>query len=211
VNVELLRGIRVRTPRLELRLPSQTDIEDLYRVAEAGIHPPGEMPFFFAWTDNLEHDNFVAYHWAALREWQPALWECHFVTFADGRVIGTQNIGAKNFSEDREVNTGSWLGMPFQRQGYGFEQRAAVLEFAFGGLGAQTATSGALEHNVASQRISDKLGYRRSGTTEAAPRGEPVIQFDYRLERDEWRCPIDVRIEALEPALALFGAAPQPG
>ena len=65
--------------------------------------------------------------------------------------------------------TGSWLGASFQGHGYGTEQRAAVLELAFRGLGANAAISGALEHNIASQRVSTKLGYRQTGTSERSP------------------------------------------
>jgi RimJ/RimL family protein N-acetyltransferase len=163
------------------------------------------MPFFVPWTDTLNEDDFVAYHRDARESWTPGLWRCNFVTFLEGRAIGTQGIEAKDFAETRTVETGSWLGEEFQRRGYGFEQRAAVLEFAFRGLGADVATSGALVHNVASQRISEKLGYRTTGTREIAPRGEPVLHYDYRMERDEWRCPIPVELEGLEPALLLFG------
>jgi RimJ/RimL family protein N-acetyltransferase len=197
--------VRLRTPRLELRLPSDDELLELYRVAEAGIHPPEEMPFFVPWTDTLNEDDFVAFHRAARDDWSPAAWTCNLVTFVDGRPIGTQDISAKDFATTREVGTGSWLGEAFQRQGYGFEQRAAVLELAFRGLEARSAISGALVHNVASQRISDKLGYRMTGTRAVAPRGEPVIHYDYRIDRDDWRCPIPVAIEGLDPALPLFG------
>jgi len=40
-----------------------------------------------------------------------------------------------------------------------------------------------------------------------SPRGEPIQHYDYRLDREDWRCPIDVEIEGLEPALPLFGAS----
>jgi RimJ/RimL family protein N-acetyltransferase len=205
MKLEPLWNVRVRTPRLELRLPTEDEILELYRVAEAGIHPPEEMPFFIPWTDTLNEADFVAYHRDFRETWSHERWRCNFVTFLEGRAIGTQGIEAENFAEDRTVETGSWLGEEFQRRGYGFEQRAAVLELAFRGLEAQAATSGALVHNVASQRISEKLGYRVTGTREIAPRGEPVLHYDYRIERDEWRCPIPVEIEGLEPALPLFG------
>ena len=81
-----------------------------------------------------------------------------------------------------------------------------MLEFAFRGLSAQAATSGALIHNVASQRISEKLGYRHVGTSELAPRGDPVAHYDYRLERDDWRSPIEVELTGVESVLPLFGA-----
>lgn len=200
-----LFGLRLRTPRLELRLPTDDELVDLYGVAEAGVHPPDEMPFAVPWTDTLEREAFVSFHREARASWSPQRWTCLLGAFLDGRIIGVQAIEATDFAFDREVETGSWLGEEFQRRGYGFEQRAAVLELAFAGLGARAARSGAIVHNVASQRISEKLGYRHTGTRDIAPRGEPVPHFDYRLERDEWHCPIPVEIVGLEPALPLFG------
>jgi RimJ/RimL family protein N-acetyltransferase len=205
-DISALWEIRIRTPRLELRLPNEDELEELYRVAENGIHPPEEMPFGEAWTDNLNHDDFVAHHHACWHEWSPERWRCNFVTFLDGRVIGTQGMEGEHFRRDRTVQTGSWLGAEFQGSGYGTEQRAAILEFAFRGLGARVAISGALIHNVASQRVSEKIGYTVTGVSELAPRGEPIPHYDYRLERDEWRCPIPVELEGFEASLPLFDA-----
>jgi RimJ/RimL family protein N-acetyltransferase len=208
VNLEPLWHIRLRTPRLELRLPNEEELYELYRVAAAGIHPPEEMPFAIAWTDELTDESFTDYHRGVWADWTPDRWLCNFVTFLAGRPIGTQGIGSEDFVQGRTVNTGSWLGQAFQRHGYGTEQRAAVLEFAFRGLGAERARTGALEGNVASMRVSQKLGYRRVGGDYKAPRGETVWHTDYELSREEWRCAIEVRIEGLEPALPLFGAKP---
>jgi RimJ/RimL family protein N-acetyltransferase len=199
--------IRLRTPRLELRLPTVDELEELYRVAEAGIHPPEAMPFGVAWTDDLQHDTFIDFHKSWWREWSPTKWECNYVTFLDGRAIGTQGIGAADFPRGQVVHTGSWLGAPFQNKGYGTEQRAAVLEFAFRRLAARAAVSGALIDNIASQRVSKKLGYRLTGVSEYAPRGVAIPHYEYELGRDEWRCPFRVEIEGAEEALALFGAA----
>jgi RimJ/RimL family protein N-acetyltransferase len=205
MDVSALWNIRVRTPRLELRLPSGDELEEFFEVAAAGIHPPDDMPFAFAWTDTLEHDAFVEFHRTWWRDWAPERWGCHFVTFLDGCVIGTQAVEARDFPRERTVGTGSWLGRAFQAKGYGTEQRAAVLEFAFRGLGANVAITGAVVTNRASQRISEKLGYMVTGMSEVSPRGEPIPHYDYRLERADWRCPIPVEIEGLEPALPLFG------
>jgi RimJ/RimL family protein N-acetyltransferase len=82
-----------------------------------------------------------------------------------------------------------------------------VLELAFAHLGARVAVSGSNVHNLSSQRVSEKLGYRVTGTRTIAPRGEPVEHFDYRLERDEWASPRPrSRSKAWRPALPLFGA-----
>jgi RimJ/RimL family protein N-acetyltransferase len=207
VNVEPLWDIRVRTRRLELRLPTEEELVELFRVAEGGIHPPEEMPFLVPWTDDLRLDAFTEFHRGTWAAWRPEKWSLNLITFLDGKPIGSQGVEAANYADKREVVTGSWLGAPYQGRGLGTEQRAAVLELGFAGLGAAVALSGSLVHNVASQRVSEKLGYRMTGTRTVAPRGEPVEHLDYRLERGEWRCPIEVEIEGLDTALPLFGAA----
>jgi RimJ/RimL family protein N-acetyltransferase len=113
---------------------------------------------------------------------------------------------AEGFPSRREVDTGSWLGKAFQGQGLGTEMRAAMLELSFRGLGARAASSGSIFGNESSKRVSEKLGYRIVGTSTLAPRGEPVEKYDFRIEREEWRCPFDVTLEGVEPCLPLFGA-----
>jgi RimJ/RimL family protein N-acetyltransferase len=206
MNVEALWQLRVRTERLELRLPTDDELVELFRVAEDGIHPPEEMPFLVPWTDDLRLDAFVDFHRAAWESWRPQQWSLNLVTFLEGRPIGSQTIEAHDFSAKREFETGSWLGAPHQGQGLGTEQRAAVLELGFRGLGAHAAVSGSIVHNISSQRVSEKLGYRVTGTRKIAPRGEPVDHYDYRLERAEWRCPIPVELDGLTASLPLFGA-----
>ena len=206
MNLEPLWELRVRTPRLELRLAGEEELVDLFRVAEGGIHPPDQMPFYVPWTDSLDLDDFLAFHRAAWTEWRPEKWSLNLIAFLDGRPIGSQGAAATDFATTREIETGSWLGAPFQDRGLGTEQRAAVLELAFSGLGAEAAVSGSFSHNVKSQRVSEKLGYRVTGTRTMQSRGEPVQHYDYRLERGSWRSPVEVEIAGLEPALPLFGA-----
>jgi RimJ/RimL family protein N-acetyltransferase len=207
VNVEPLRSLRLRTPRLELRLPSPDELRELFRVAEAGIHPPEEMPFGRAWTDDLELERFLDFHEGALRAWRPESWDFNLVTFLDGRPIGSQGLHGRSFGLAREVGSGSWLGQPYQGRGLGTEQRAAVLELAFAGLGARAAHSGALVHNLPSQRVSEKLGYRFTYEDTLSPRGEPIAHRNYRLARADWRTPVAVEVEGLEPCLRLFGVS----
>jgi RimJ/RimL family protein N-acetyltransferase len=207
VNLEPLWGIRLRTPRLELRLPTEDELVELFRVAEGGIHPPGEMPFYVPWTDDMSLAAFLEFHRGCWDSWQPERWSLNLIAFLDGKPIGTQGAEAAGFAAKREVQTGSWLGERHQGKGLGTEQRAAVLEFAFAGLGADAAVSGSFVHNVKSQRVSEKLGYRQTGTRMLESRGQPVEHYDYRLERRDWTSPIPVEIEGVEPALQLFGAA----
>jgi RimJ/RimL family protein N-acetyltransferase len=199
----------LRTPRLELRLGNREELAALARLAQEGIHPPEEMPFAVAWTDRSDEEgfveSFVEFHEAALRDWRPEKWALNLLVFFEALPAGSQTIGAEDFVSTRTVGTGSWLGKRFQRRGLGTEMRAAVLELAFGELGAEAATSGAIVGNEASKRVSEKLGYTSTGTSTVSPRGEPLTHFDLRIERDAWASPVPVEIAGLGGCLALFG------
>ena len=207
-----LLGLRLRTPRLELRLPDADELVELAGVAERGVHGLDEMPFAVPWTDAIGTldfvDEFVAFHEGARERWGPDDWSLLLAVWAAGRLAGSQELSAEEFARRRTVATGSWLGLEFQRRGYGIEMRAAVLELAFRGLGAEAARSGALDGNVASSRVSERLGYAPVGEAFQSPRGKPVREQRYELTRDRWestpRPPVE--IEGLEPCLALFGA-----
>jgi RimJ/RimL family protein N-acetyltransferase len=209
LNVAPLYDLRLRTPRLEMRLGTREELVALGRLAQEGIHPPDEMPFAVAWTDRSGEEgfveSFVEFHEAALRDWAPEQWTLNLLVFAGGRPAGSQSIGAESFASSRAVGTGSWLGKRFQRQGLGTEMRAAVLELAFAELGAETATSGAIIGNEASERVSEKIGDPFTGTSTVSPRGEPVLHYDLRIDRDAWRCPVPVEIVEVGGCLPLFG------
>jgi hypothetical protein len=46
-----LAGLRLHTPRLELRWPTLADLDELATLAAAGVHDPHVQPFSAAWTD----------------------------------------------------------------------------------------------------------------------------------------------------------------
>jgi RimJ/RimL family protein N-acetyltransferase len=208
-DVTPLHGLRLRTPRLELRLGSHEELVELARLAERGVHPPEEMPFAIAWTDRIGEPDFVeitvAWHEEHLASWTPNDWTLNLLVWEAGELVGTQGMLAERFAEQPVVNTGSWLGREHQRRGIGTEMRAAVLELAFRGLGARRAESSWLEGNEASRRVSAKLGYVAVSERTQSPRGTPVADHVVAVERDAWRCPVEVEIGGLGPCLPLFG------
>jgi RimJ/RimL family protein N-acetyltransferase len=210
IDLAPLRGLTLRTPRLELRLGTPADVAALGKLARRGIHPPDEMPFAVAWSDRILEpsfaEEFAAYHAAGLSSWTTESWRLDLLTWEGAELVGTQGLLAEHFSAERVVSTGSWLGQAFQGRGIGTEMRTAVLELAFRGLGARAAKSGWLEGNLASARVAEKLGYTQTGVSEISPRGEVVPHHDMRLERVDWVPAVRVEIVGLEPALALFGA-----
>jgi RimJ/RimL family protein N-acetyltransferase/ribosomal protein S18 acetylase RimI-like enzyme len=205
-----LTRLVLRTPRLELRLGTRAELRALAEVAAGGIHPPDEMPFQVPWTDRAGEpafdDEFVAFHEGNLARWDPDDWHYEPIAFLEGEPVGVQALRAVRFAGRRAADSGSWLGAPWQGRGLGTEMRAAILALAFDGLGAEVARSGALDGNPASLGVSRKLGYVEVGVSSVAPRGVPVPHTDLELHRDDWRPPVDVRIEGLDRVRELFGA-----
>jgi len=206
-----LTRLRLRTPRLDLRLPTVAELRTLAQVARAGIHDPAEMPFEVPWTDRAgEHgfeDDFVRFHRAALDAWRPGRWVLNLVAFADGLPIGSQSLEANRFAETRAVRTGSWLGHAHQGAGLGTEMRAAVLQFAFGTLGATLARSGAVVGNAQSLGVARKLGYADVDMSSVSPRGTAVAHHNLELTNSAFRSPVPVEIAGADDLLGLFGAA----
>ena len=209
MDISPLFELRLRTPRLELRLPTHEELVELREVARSGIHPPDEMPFAVAWTDEPYSEEWVvAFHEEQRAAWRPDSWDLELGVWSDRELMGVQAMYGKDFALSRTVGTGSWLGQRFQGRGIGTEMRVAMLELAFRGLGADVARSGAVEANPASLRVSEKLGYRETGRGTVSPRGVEVAHDDLELRREDWRPPLPVEIEGLGTCLPLFGVSP---
>ncbi|HEX7082583.1 MAG TPA: GNAT family N-acetyltransferase [Gaiellaceae bacterium] len=208
--VDPLTALRLRTPRLELRLGTRAELRALAEVARGGVHPPDEMPFQVPWTDGVDDPDFVerflAFHESHVAAWSPEAWHWEAVVFHEGRPIGVQALRAADFAGTRTVDSGSWLGLPWQGRGLGTEMRTAALALAFDGLGARLARSGALLGNEKSLAVSRKLGYREVGVSEVRPRGKPVPHHDLEILPGEVRPVCEVRIEGLEQVRERFGA-----
>jgi RimJ/RimL family protein N-acetyltransferase len=210
-----LFDLRLRTERLELRLPTDDDIGALVEAIDAGVHDPATMPFNIPWTDAepVARRRSAAQHWWGQRaSWQPDDWKLGLAVVVDGRPVGVQDLFATGFPVLRQFHTGSWLTRSVQGRGIGREMRAAVLHLGFAGLGAEAALSCAFADNPASLAVSRALGYEENGRGRAAPRGEVREQVSFRLTREAWAATprIDVEVEGLDGCLDLFGLAPPP-
>ncbi|MEU1179853.1 GNAT family protein [Streptomyces sp. NPDC005820] len=208
-----LSGITVRTPLVELRWPTPQDLDALAALGAEGVHAPGFMPFFSQWTDGdpaTVARRVLQRHWKAMADWSPEDWTLYLVVVHDGEVVGSQSLGARDFTVTREVLLTSWLGLRHQGLGLGGHARAAVLELAFAGLGAQDAFSVVRRGNTASQAVCRKFGFTHDGTQINAVRGQRAVSDRYRLRRADWEAAraIPAELGELEPALGMFGAGP---
>ena len=208
-----LSGLRLRTPRLELRLPTLAELDELASLAAEGVHDPGVQPFMTAWTDAPPGErarSVVQFHLSQWGAWSPQEWTLNLVADLGGVIVGTQGVSGRDFAELREVSTGSWLGQRYQGQGLGTEMRAAVLCLAFSGLGAECATSKAFTGNAASLGVSRTLGYLPDGIQRQVIRGRPAVLQRVRLDRAAWqtRPGVPAEITGLAPCLPSFGLPP---
>ena len=208
-----LFDLRVRTPRLELRYPTEDDLLAMVDLVRHGIHDPAFMPFSMPWTDipspQLER-NALQFWWRQRAEWKVDDWGCGLVVVVDGEVVGVQDMFAKEFPKKKVAETGSWLGLAHQGKGIGKEMRAAILHLAFEGLGARWMETFAYTDNAPSLGVTERLGYAPNGIEMDLRRGEPAELARFRMTREAWEANRrrDIRIEGLEQCRDMF-ALPQ--
>jgi RimJ/RimL family protein N-acetyltransferase len=207
-----LFGLRVVTPRVELRYPDDDIVADLAALTAKGVHDPATMPFMIPWTDApVEHlpRNSAQFFWRNRATWTTDEWHCTLAVLVDGEPLGVQDVFAKHFASLRTFETGSWLGRAHQSKGVGKEMRAAALHLGFAGLGANVAITGAWHDNAASLGVTRSLGYVPNGEEILLRRDKPDVMLHFRMARADWeaRRRDDITIEGLEPCLGLFGIA----
>ncbi|MGW7582549.1 GNAT family N-acetyltransferase [Kitasatospora sp. NPDC054768] len=194
-----LRGLRVTSPRLELRLPTEDELAEVADVAARGVHLPQDRPFLTPWgelplAERARH--VMQSHWARLGRWSAQHWALDLVAFHEGRPVGIQDMRAEEFGVRREIVSGSWLGLEHQGKGLGTEMRAAMLHLAFAELGARSATSLSFADNHSSLAVSRRLGYRGDGIDRDVLDGRVVVSERLRLSPEAWaehaRTPVSV-------------------
>lgn len=202
-------ALRIRTPRLELRYPGDDELVALAHLAAEGIHDPAAMPFNVPWTRAEPEDlrrGVLQHAWGRRASLACDDWSLPFAVYVDGEPVGVQDVFAKHFSIRRTVETGSWLAQRAQGRGIGTEMRAAVLHFAFAGLGAEEAFSGSFVDNPASAAVSRHNGYAANGEEILAREGEAARMQHWVLTRAMWtpQRRDDIAIDGLDACLPLL-------
>src|SRR5262249_53326179 len=76
-----LFDLRIRTPRLELRVPDDGDLIDLATLAALGVHADSFMPFNVPWTDEpspKRERDLMQWQWRNRSECSPVCWRLAF-------------------------------------------------------------------------------------------------------------------------------------
>ena len=192
-------GLRVRTGRLELRLPRCTD---LVTLTPASYHAGPDTRVGVTFTPSELLTRELA---RSIAEWSVDRWTLIFGAFkADGRAVGIQCVSAEEFPSSHTFTTPVWVAPSKRGLGYATEMREAVLFLMFNHLRAVTALASPQPDNIASIAISLGLGYASS------PRlGDDATQeaTSLYLSRESWlsQSRPEVRVEGISPCLPLFG------
>lgn len=184
-------GVRVTTPRLELRAATDDLLDQLAPLVRAGEAdaepPPYDDPISLYKEDPDERvAAWLQGIWRRRGRGGPDTWRLYFVVLLDGHPVGMQDVIGRGFTSYGTVVTFSWLSSAARGRGVGREMRRAALHLAFEGLGAAEAGSDAFLDNAGSNGVSRALGYEPNGTEWESRRGEVALLQRWRLTREAW-------------------------
>ncbi|MDY6056165.1 GNAT family protein [Micrococcus sp.] len=206
-------GLVVESGDLRMTALREADVPEVLDVVAGGIHDPSWTPFLFPWTDAPAEEmpaNYMRFFASTLTRTVDGGVSLELVVRRNGRVVGMQGVNGPDVTATRRLETGSWLGLPFQGQGLGTRMRRMVCALAFDGLGLDAVTSSVWEDNAASRRVSEKVGYTETGRGRAERRGMPTGEVFFELRPEDFdRGPDRVHItgaDALRRFLALDAA-----
>ncbi len=123
-----------------------------------------------------------AANWIATRAYRGQPGFCLGVFAGDGALIGNLGIGGD------PVSTMYFLDPRHWGNGYATEAIRAFLGWAFAAYGLGEIAAGAMADNPASQRVLEKLGFRRTGAgrCKSLARLEETREYLYRLTRTQF-------------------------
>ena len=152
--------LTVQVGELTLRVLRDSDIAAIHGVSAAEIFGEPLPEYTFPWLNEKPDPSF---RWAHRAQMSPEEWSLDFGVHLAGEVIGSVDLRAQNFSDNHEVETGSWIYHRLHGRGIGTQIRHAVAVFCFDYLGAHRLRSEWEPGNEASQAVSRKLGYAIDG------------------------------------------------
>ena len=198
-------GLRVSAGSLSLRLFRDADLPEYSELISSKLFDDETARHVFDWwTKNADERLRTAqqFLWAARAGLGPESWTLTMGVFEGDRLIGSQDVGAKDFAKRRVVDSGSYLRLDAQGRGIGTLMRQMMLVLAFDHLGAVRAESGAIMGNHRSLAVSRHCGYQLDGT-EVVLNGEKRVELQRVVVTPETfiRPDVEVRVEGLTAGL----------
>lgn len=141
--------------------------------------------------------------------WSIDDWVLDFGVWRGGEPLGIQTLEGTRFTQQRTVDSASWIAKPFRGKGFGIQARELALAFAFEQLGADKAITSALVTNHASLGVSRHLGYRDDGIRSHDTGTETIDLQHLVLGRSDWSAQPRTRlsVSGFDPCRPFFGLA----
>lgn len=201
------RDLRVRGPRLALRLPTPHDAPALFALAS-----DPQVTSFLSWGP-YRHEREAAAWLATLPARRAAGVALELaVVDASDTPIGITLLGELQ-QRDRRAVVGTWLGREHWGTGANREAKALVARLAFGPLGLERLAAYADVRNARSRAALRRIGFAEEGVLRAFHRhgGEPRDVVVCSLLRAEWEhgplARIPAEVSGRPPAAFVAGEA----
>jgi RimJ/RimL family protein N-acetyltransferase len=211
--------LRVTTPQLTLRLPTDAELMRLADRAAGRVLPPEQAIFMTEWTQlpspRFER-NLMQFHWRLRADWTPARWWLALGIYPTGEedAVGGIDATTEQFARTRAATSGWWLLQEWRGRGLGREALAALAHLLFDGLDAHEVRAIVHPDNAASLGAARAAGFIHDGT-ERSIGGDGVAYDAVRvlLRRDGWtqRRRADIAIAGLDGCRELFGVRSRAG
>ena len=204
-------GLTLRAGDLTLRTLRDADLPEYAELLRRPIFEDPQSPAMFHWYRAEPEErvrNALSFQWQLRSAVGPEKWTLPFGIWAQGRLIGCQDVSAQRFAERHTVTSGSWLTLEAHGRGYGTLMRQAMLVLAFDHLGAVRAESAAGVDNAASAAVSRRCGYVDDGTQVSRQPGMNGLERRFLATPESFRRPqVPVEVEGLTAELhAMLGA-----
>lgn len=206
-------GVRISAGDITLRLFRDADLPAYADLISAPLFADEKADHVFDWWTKdpaLRLRNSQQFLWTARAGIAPDSWTLTMGVFDGTRLIGSQDVSARDFAKLHVVRSGSYLRLDAQGRGIGTLMRQMMLIFAFDHLGAVRAESGAIVGNHRSLAVSRHCGYHLDGT-EVMTNGEARVELQRVAVTPETfiRPDVNVQVDGLTPALGeQLGAQP---
>lgn len=194
-------GLCVEAGDLTLRLFRDSDLPDYAELISSPLFADEDAEHVFDWWASdpvVRLREGQKWLWRARANITPQDWVLTMGVFEGARLIGAQDVSARDFAKRRVVDSGSYLRLDVQGRGIGTLMRQMMLVLAFDHLGAARAESAAIVGNDSSLAVSRHCGYRLNGTA-VTLNGENRVELQrVVLSPEEFVRPdVDVRVRGV--------------
>jgi len=153
---EIKSSLVLQTERLLLRLPEDSDLAAIVKLAGAREVAATTLRIPHPYTEADGREFLMA-----CREGQASGDRVIFAICRSAELIGMVGLEIKPKHSHAEL--GYWIGVPYWGQGYCTEAARAVLQFGFETLKLHRIYAGYFKGNTPSRRVLEKLGMQDEG------------------------------------------------